>query len=1187
MIDLASGQEVWIRIERDTAGTRDWVERCAALYAHRHAHLVELVDYGAIGRTGRFEVFGTRGPVRRWPSGDVARSAFRSCSAFLMQQGLSPGKCDPSRVIDVDGAPRVLPDDTTGFVLGRESRPVRVCAGNRLASKEPSVAGIVVQPRSAVWQVTEFLEECWSHGLRGLQIRAPAGAGASMTLQLVAREVRLRGLVPIITTLFERPSAFDNDDKPGRWLLHELAGRHVVLLHDRRDEPTPETQAATLARFLLRLALPRLSVAVVNVSDQAPASSSVVLEPFTREQLLAMLGTAARPDRPRARFMRAVRASHGWPGRFARALGISGEPCREVAVARERAPKFAGQNDVRTFDLGHAAGADLDGWKRLIDARRLTERGRHAAGIRAFREAIGMCDRRGDELHAGTAWNELGDLLLMRGAADAARDAFEQAGQHLRQAGALARALVAAAGEGSARMEAGQLKEAETILRTAELAAFHMKTSREGLVVRTALLRCMYWQARWDEAISTIEREKLPRLVGTDDPPSRDQMTAISAAAEEAAGLSRLQPVEWAFWHSVAARVAMERRALDEAARHVAAAMSASTDGPPLARCASHAMAVRLHGWIGDAEAVRLHAARGLEAARVSRAPMEALRLRVNLVEALEQVGSAGEARGLALRLLRIRASRIPALLRAELTMALARMLPDHAEAQRRRGEAEAFARSVGATALLCPPASGQALPRPLCDIVDVVRSTHEYVDEQELLQRAAELLRNRLHALSVAFVPAQDAGGAVVSVGTARGVSGQRAIERGILLGPVHTTAGIEMAVPIRCANVTVGALECRWSAAGPDHTEHARALIIAAAALSGPFLKSLVDRRSGQPGPDNGLELLGVGPAMADLRQAVARAAAAPFPVLIVGESGVGKELVARAIHRESPRRLRNFATLNCAALTEDLADSELFGHARGAFTGAMAERRGLFEEADGGTLFLDEVSELSARAQAKLLRVLQEGEVRRVGESFARHVEVRIVAATNRSLDALAAERLFRHDLRYRLDVIRIEVPPLRRRIEDIPVLARAFWARAAPLAGCRASLGPAALAALARYDWPGNVRELQNVVSALIVAAPRQGVVGLSALPVSIAQAATVLTATTLEEARQAFERRFVMAALARAGGKHSRAAKELGITRQGLAKLMKRLGLAVGAGTQNEEYKIQNTEGRIQKAESRE
>ena len=168
---------------------------------------------------------------------------------------------------------------------------------------------------------------------------------------------------------------------------------------------------------------------------------------------------------------------------------------------------------------------------------------------------------------------------------------------------------------------------------------------------------------------------------------------------------------------------------------------------------------------------------------------------------------------------------------------------------------------------------------------------------------------------------------------------------------------------------------------------------------------------------------ELVGVSRAMEDVRRAIVRAAAAPFSVLIEGESGVGKELVARAIHQLGPRRERRFCDVNCAAIPEDLLESELFGHARGAFTGAVADRPGLFEDADGGTLFLDEVADLSPRGQAKLLRVLQQHEVRRVGETFSRTVDVRLVAAANRDMRTEAAAGRFRQDLLYRLDVIRI--------------------------------------------------------------------------------------------------------------------------------------------------------------------
>ena len=263
-------------------------------------------------------------------------------------------------------------------------------------------------------------------------------------------------------------------------------------------------------------------------------------------------------------------------------------------------------------------------------------------------------------------------------------------------------------------------------------------------------------------------------------------------------------------------------------------------------------------------------------------------------------------------------------------------------------------------------------------------------------------------------------------------------------------------------------------------------------AATAAAPLVSSMLASRLRAAMPATS-ELLGVSAAMAEVRRTVERAAHAPFAVLIEGESGSGKELVARALHRRGPRRDRPFCTLNCAALPDDLVESELFGHARGAFTGAVAERVGVFEEAHTGTLFLDEIGELSPRAQAKVLRTIQEGELRRVGENVSRRVDVRLVSATNRDLRQEVAAGRFRLDLLYRLDVVRIVVPPLRDRRDDIPLLAEHFWREAAARLGSRATLSAATLAALARYDWPGNVRELQNVLAALAVRSPRRGVV----------------------------------------------------------------------------------------------
>jgi len=302
---------------------------------------------------------------------------------------------------------------------------------------------------------------------------------------------------------------------------------------------------------------------------------------------------------------------------------------------------------------------------------------------------------------------------------------------------------------------------------------------------------------------------------------------------------------------------------------------------------------------------------------------------------------------------------------------------------------------------------------------------------------------------------------------------------------------------------------------------------------------------------------EIAGPSAALDDLRRSIARVAAAPFAVLVEGESGVGKELVARAIHRLSTRTARRFCDVNCAALPDDLVEAELFGHARGAYTGAPGDRPGLFEEASGGTLFLDEVSELSVRAQAKLLRVIQQQEVRRLGEAITRPIDVRIVAAANRCMSEEVTAGRFRADLLYRLDVVRLRVPPLRERLEDVPALAEMFWRAAAARVGSSATLGDAVLRALASYTWPGNVRELQNVMSALAVGAPARGRVMPSLLPARLREPPNP---PTLAAVRTACERDAVRSALARAAGCRAIAARELGLTRQGLLKTIRRLEL---------------------------
>jgi len=295
---------------------------------------------------------------------------------------------------------------------------------------------------------------------------------------------------------------------------------------------------------------------------------------------------------------------------------------------------------------------------------------------------------------------------------------------------------------------------------------------------------------------------------------------------------------------------------------------------------------------------------------------------------------------------------------------------------------------------------------------------------------------------------------------------------------------------------------------------------------------------------------QLLGDSLAMRQLRALIERVAAASSPVLISGETGSGKELVALAIHADSPRAERPFVAINCAALPEHLLESELFGHARGAFTGASQSRRGLFVEADGGTMFLDEIGDLPLPLQGKLLRVLQSGEVRPVGSESTRTVEVRCVAATHKDLSVLVESGLFREDLFFRLDVLRVPVPSLRERTDDIPTLVDHFLRRSLSSASRSVLAGfePDALEYLGTRDWPGNVRQLQNLVERLVVTASTplarledvKRALGPMRDPDPIAP--LLQRPLTIDE----LESRYIAGVLGRVGGSKVKAAEILGV-----------------------------------------
>jgi DNA-binding NtrC family response regulator len=348
----------------------------------------------------------------------------------------------------------------------------------------------------------------------------------------------------------------------------------------------------------------------------------------------------------------------------------------------------------------------------------------------------------------------------------------------------------------------------------------------------------------------------------------------------------------------------------------------------------------------------------------------------------------------------------------------------------------------------------------------------------------------------------------------------------------------------------------------AKPFDNDELRALVTRALELTRLERENRELRRevAGRYAPD---AMVAVSPRSIELLALVRRVAPSRATVLIQGESGTGKELVARLLHYWSDRVGRPFVAVNCKAFAEGVLESELFGHEKGAFTGALTGRSGCFERAGGGTLFLDEIGDIDADFQAKLLRVLQEGEVLRVGGSAPRPVDVRVVCATNRALREEVAAGRFREDLFFRLNVIPMALAPLRDRREDILPLAQQFLERQQRETGRVLRFGPEAEAALLAHQWPGNVRELENAVERAVVLARGEEITPedllLEQLPLSSA-ADAAMTRGTLQDCLDDAASARIRAALAAAGGNRVEAARALGIERTTLYRMMKRLGL---------------------------
>ena len=1119
-IDLATGARVILAL--GTAGgvaeqTR-WSMRCDWLHRLHHRSIAPLVDFGIVGETSRFEAWRC---TEIWQgSPDIAR-AVRECAGHFFRSNALTAQLDANTAVySAETGAVVLPDPGTGY-----RSPVDPCC----EAVSLNTCGISVIARPIVAALAEMFRAPCGDRPQVTVLVGPAGSGRRTIVCELARTARQQGFVPIASPLV------------GSRYAELCRGRSLFIIHrGSANGFSPFLRAMTTT--------PQPHVLLLAGDDEVRGVDTVTVERIDPDMLMAAL----RPDVERmdVRAIRAVRQaarySRGLPGRFVQALWPGPVTNRNAARhsgpsrAAERASVYGWQGDLEAPDS--AAGAstwpapgELATLRRRAEAARLQlAAGRHGPGIRHLRQAIGGLARRASWSDAADGAILLAGALLHRGRARDAQTALDEAQGYAVRAGRDRLLIDIATLVGDAWVSLARLDEAERVLGAALAGAKAAGDCAQSAAASLSLARCLFWRGHYADAQTVLGA--LP-----------DGMSATLGSRH-----SRL-----------AARIAVGRTDLRSAMSTIADARQRYQGcGDPGTVAAIASTAAFVHLAVGDLDAVDRDVAESTAAARAAHDPLRSLKARLLLVEAERRRGRIASAQAQLQRLMRIRAM-LPPLLRTQWDLLAATNAgADCSELLRR----QIASTGLKALALYLPgaaQAAGALLPAAceVGDVVAILRACQTAEDEAAVLKDLCGRIRMQLHAAGVAVMTSRN-GHCDVLVGDGGRLDGdisERAITAGITIAPHRCGDRTEAAAPVQYGGTPIAALCARWTVGSTYDLSRAASVLTMAATAAAPLVSAALVRRN-QPVAAALGGLIGVTPAMVELRHAIERAAAAPFAVLIDGESGSGKELVARAIHRLGARRDRAFSTLNCAALPDDLVEAELFGHARGSFTGALSERAGVFEEAHGGTLFLDEIGELSLRAQAKVLRVIQEGELRRIGENASRRIDVRIVAATNRQLHAEVEAGRFRLDLLYRLDVIRITLPPLRDRREDIALLAEHIWRDATERVGSRAALSAATIAALARHDWPGNVRELQNVLAALAVRSPKRGVVPPTALPPAFGERRDD-ESWRLDAARRVFDEQFVRAALVRTGGHRTRAAEELGVSRQGLTKLMTRLGIA--------------------------
>jgi hypothetical protein len=933
VIDLATGERVILRIA--SAGgeseQRQWMIRCDLFQKLHHPAIANLVDYGSIGETQRFEAWRCSAV---WSGDDTAaQDATSAAASFLRACGLTIGPHGPGEVHHLGAQPLVVPAPPTGYTTGSPA----TIGGVLLPLPN---CGVLSIERPATRAVAELLND---HSCRpdAVAIVGPPGSGKTTILRQLARAGRLQGYVPMSVRLLGTPFA------------EALEGRSALLFDD---------DGAGDSRGLLDVALrsPRRHILIATLREELRGAPNVALQRLPADALASAVVPAAMSNSPRVRDA-AARAS-GIPGAFIHLLrGIRTQRTRRLrtSVSRvaEHTPAY-GEEGRPDIIRGRGANStplavwpapgELTALRRQMEAAQAQlQAGRHAPGDRELRQAIGGLARRGVWTSAADGSLALADSLLKRGRVRDAIAVLDTARDYCCKPGNEDRLVSVATLSGVALVDLGRLDEAESVLGAAASAVATGDDISAAAKVKLALAlaRCRFWRGEYADADGALAH--------------------LGELALDDAAVVRV--------YALRARVAVGIGDLSKGIEMgVEAARRAAAAADPWLIASAACAAAFAHLAVGDLPAIERDAATGVPAARASRDPLRAFRLQLTLAEQLRRLGRRTDAIDAIRRVNRASAGSLPPILRRRREMLrdlLIAGLPLPAVIAR-----HVAGSGLPALALFLPrerlsPYGTATPPGLLDDAVETLRLCQDAADERVTLTAVCGHVQRQVRATAVAFFGVER--GVVVrlacnGVRIESAVAG-RAVAASAPIAPHRIDEQIEAAAPVRYAGATIGAIAIRWTVgSSPDPARTVAAMTVAAVAV-GPIMAGLLSARD-RTEPARATGLLGISPAMIDVRRAVERAANAPFAILIEGESGSGKELVAREVHRGGPRRDRPFCTLNCAALPDELVESELFGHARGAFTGAVGERIGVFEEAHTGTLLLDEVGELSPRAQQR---------------------------------------------------------------------------------------------------------------------------------------------------------------------------------------------------------------------------